>query len=423
MKLQRSAGIAALLFLALAWTSCGDVFRPVATPTFPPGGDPAAADQAIILSDNGTSNGSTYQINVSGDTLDIVQPTGVNPVHAALLITQGRIYVANSGSNSLTSYTPFLQGGTTRTLSLPAGATPVFVHSTQTSNFYVAESGLDRVGVIAVAQDVLTAEVQLLPGSVPVALSQTLAGDKLYSINRRDGMPNGTVTVIATVDRSIVKHVDVGVQPVWAVLSSDGARLYVLNQGSDTVTVMETVTDTVLNTVTLPGGSGSRFMVFDPRLLRVYVANTAGNSVSIINADRNSPNFLAVTTVALSMNLPAGVDPGLAPFSVTPLADGSRAYVANRDTNNVSVINTLNNTVMRTVAVGTAPLSVGSAPDSSRVYVANSGSNNTSVIQTSNDTVLLNVQAPKSDFNCVDPAPPDPPTCPRQNPQFIIVTP
>ncbi|MGH9509339.1 MAG: YncE family protein [Terriglobales bacterium] len=409
MKLQRTAGIAALLFLALAWTSCGDVFRPVATPTFPPGGDPAALKHAIILSNNGTGNGSTYHIDVSGDTNTIIQPTGVNPVHAGLLITQGRIYVANQGSDSVTTYTPFLEGGSTRTLSLPVGSVPVFVHSTQTTNFYVANSGTDRVGIIAVAQDVLTAEVQLAAGATPVALAQTLAGDKLYSIN------NGTsdVTVIATVDRSIVKSVPVGLAPVWAVVSSDGARLYILNQGSDNVTVMETVTDTVLNTVALPGGSGSTFMVFDSRLLRVYVANTAGDSVSIINADRNSPNFLAVTTVPV----------GTAPTSVTALADGSRAYAANSGSDTVSVINTLNNTVMKTISVGIAPLSVGSAPDSSRVYAANSGSNNTSIIRTSDDTVLLNVQAPKSDFACVDPAPPAVPTCPRQSPQFIIVTP
>ncbi|MGH9602362.1 MAG: YncE family protein [Terriglobales bacterium] len=110
-------------------------------------------------------------------------------------------------------------------------------------------------------------------------------------------------------------------------------------------------------------------------------------------------------------------------MSVTGLADGSRAYVANSGSNTVSVINTLNNTVTKTIAVGSAPLSVGSAPDSSRVYVANSGSNNTSVIRTSDDTVLLNVQAPKSDFNCVDPAPPTLPTCTRQSPRFVLVTP
>jgi YVTN family beta-propeller protein len=113
---------------------------------------------------------------------------------------------------------------------------------------------------------------------------------------------------------------------------------------------------------------------------------------------------------------------GTAPRSVTALADGSRAYVANSGSGTVSVINTLNNTVVKTIPVGTAPLSVGSAPDSSRVYVANSGSNNTSIIRTSDDTVLLNVQAPKSDFNCVDPVD-APPICARQSPRFVLVTP
>lgn len=407
MKLQRPAGVAVLLLCSLAWTSCGDVFRPVATPNFPPGGDPAALKNAIIVSDNGTLNGSTYHIDVSGDTNTIIQQAGIGPVHVALLANQGRTYVANSVSDSVTAYTTFLEGSPTRTISLPLGSAPVFVHSTQLTNMYVANSGTDRVGVISVANDVLTAEVQLPAGAVPVALAQTLSGDKLYSIN--SGL--GTVTVIATVDRSIVKHVTVGAQPVWAAISSDGARLYILNQGDGTVTMMETVTDTVLNTVTV--GAGPTFMVFDPRLLRLYVANTGGGSVSIVNADRNSPNFLTVTTVPV----------GASPRSVTALPDGSRAYVANSGGNTVSVINTLNNTVTATIPVGTTPVSIGSAPNSSRVYAANSGSNNTSVIQTSNDTVLLNVLAPKRDFACVDPAPPAAPTCTRQDPQFLIVTP
>ncbi len=406
MKLQRPAGVAVLLLCSLAWTSCGDVFRPVATPIFPPGGDPAALKNAIIISSNAASNGSSYHINVSGDTNTIIQPAGIAPVHVALLANQGRTYVANRDSDSLTSYTTFLEGSATRTISLPMGSDPVFVHSTQLTNMYVANSGTDRVGVISVSNDVLTAEVQLLPGAVPVALAQTLSGDKLYSIN--SGL--GTVTVIATVDRSIVKHVTVGPTPVWAAISSDGARLYILNQGDGTVTVMETVTDTVLNTVAV--GAGPTFMAFDPRLLRVYVANTGGGSVSIINADRNSPNFLAVTTVPV----------GASPRSVTALPDGSRAYVANSGSNTVSVINTLNNTVNTTIPVGTTPVSVGSAPNSSRVYVANSGSNNTSIIQTSNDTVLLNVLAPKRDFACPPPNDPNM-VCPRQDPQFLIVTP
>jgi YVTN family beta-propeller protein len=38
--------------------------------------------------------------------------------------------------------------------------------------------------------------------------------------------------------------------------------------------------------------------------------------------------------------------------------DGSRAYVTNYNSNNVSVVNTATNTVVATVAVGTKPLVV-----------------------------------------------------------------
>jgi YVTN family beta-propeller protein len=56
----------------------------------------------------------------------------------------------------------------------------------------------------------------------------------------------------------------------------------------------------------------------------------------------------------------------LVPFGVSVSPDGSRAYVANQNSNNVSVINTTTNTVVATVAVGTQPVgfgkSIGPAP-------------------------------------------------------------
>jgi YVTN family beta-propeller protein len=118
--------------------------------------------------------------------------------------------------------------------------------------------------------------------------------------------------------------------------------------------------------------------------LRVYVANTGSNTVSVINADVLSAGFNTVTNVAV----------GASPKAVAPLADGSRAYVANSAAGTVSVINTLNNTVIRTITVGTTPVSIVASPDSTKVFVANQGSNNVSVIQTSNDTVVATLPLP-----------------------------
>jgi YVTN family beta-propeller protein len=313
----------------------------------------------------------------------------------------------------VSSYVTFLTGGAVRTISLPPGSTPVYVHSNVSNRMYVAESGTDRVGVIDVTTEVLITEIALPAGSAPVALAGTPSGSKLYCING-----NGTVTVIANIDNSILGTIAVGNTPVAGAMSSSGSRLYVLNQGDATVSVVDTASDTV--TATLAVGAAPSFLRFDPRLLRVYVANTGSNSVSIINADTNSPNFLAVTTVALDANLPAGVAAGLAPVSIAALPDGTRAYVANRDSNNVSVINTNSNTVARTVTVGTGPVSLDAASDSSKVFVANQVSQTISDIQTSNDTVVQTFAAPKADPLCMDTSTV---TCARQTPVFVITTP
>jgi YVTN family beta-propeller protein len=71
--------------------------------------------------------------------------------------------------------------------------------------------------------------------------------------------------------------------------------------------------------------------------------------------------------------------------------DGSRAYVTNRSSDSVSVINTSNNTVIDTVTVGSDPNGVAVSPDGSRVYVTNYDSGSVSVINTSNNTVIATV--------------------------------
>ncbi len=66
-------------------------------------------------------------------------------------------------------------------------------------------------------------------------------------------------------------------------------------------------------------------------------------------------------------------------------------YVTNLASNNVSVINTANNTVTAQVPVGNWPYGVAVTPDGTQVYVANYGGINVSVINTSTNTVATTV--------------------------------
>ena len=77
----------------------------------------------------------------------------------------------------------------------------------------------------------------------------------------------------------------------------------------------------------------------------VYVANAESNTVSVIDTTKNK----VIATVPVG-NLPLGI-------AVTP--NGKMIYVANEVSNTVSVIDAIKNTVTATIAVGSEPYNFG----------------------------------------------------------------
>jgi YVTN family beta-propeller protein len=67
------------------------------------------------------------------------------------------------------------------------------------------------------------------------------------------------------------------------------------------------------------------------------------------------------------------------------------AYITNKDSANVSVIDTATDTVIATVPVGAQPWGVAVNPVRPRVYVANNGSGSVSVIDTTTQTVVATI--------------------------------
>ena len=125
--------------------------------------------------------------------------------------------------------------------------------------------------------------------------------------------------------------------PVAVAIIPDGKHAYV-NNGGETVSVIDTATNAVVATVVVPAGAGLGVAVA-PNGGRVYVTGELSNTVSVIDTSSN-------TIVATISSFPVGIEPrGVA---VTP--DGKYAYVANCGSSNVSVIDTATNTVVATVA-------------------------------------------------------------------------
>jgi YVTN family beta-propeller protein len=425
-----------LLLLTLICTSCGDTFRPVATPISPPPPDPSSFHYVLVISSNGPSNpGSSTRIDVSGDTNAGVAKLGLGPVHAALLPNGARIYVANSLENTVSSYLPTDVTAIT-TVSLPAAAAPVFVHTTQNDTVYVANSGNATVSAISTSSNVITSTIQV--GTNPVALAETPDGKKLYVANQG----SGSVTSINTIDKSVNPSIPTGTSPVWAVARSDSAKVYVLNQGSGTISSIDTSSDAFSN---VSVGSGGNFVLYDKGRNRLYVTNPGAHTLSILDAVADPPALLA------TIDLTAGTSPACpvacSPVSVAVLPDGSRAYVVSYVPGSdplgsqVTVIDTQSYAVRKVIPLSSVnidsvnPTGCATArfrlfavasSDDSRVFVSNCDAGGTKIILTVTDSLVpdlsgnpLQIPAPSSSF----PPPNVGEQPPPQNPVFVLAGP
>lgn len=150
------------------------------------------------------------------------------------------------------------------------------------------------------------------------------------------------------------------------------------------------------NTVTV--GSAPLDVAYAPNGLKAYVLNNGSDSVSVIDTATNT--VTATITVGTG---PAGI-------AVAP--NGSIAVVANYASQNVSIIDLSDNTVKQTIAIASsAPKSVVFSPNSDKVYISSQTStekvyviNNPSITSTSiSSTISLATGTGSPTWMAMDP--------------------
>jgi len=104
-----------------------------------------------------------------------------------------------------------------------------------------------------------------------------------------------------------------------------------------------------------------------------YIINEYENTVSVINTETN--------TIAAIVHV------GSNPREIAASPDGAKVYVANYYGGTVSVIETANNNVIATINVGNNPNGIAVSPDGKKAYVTNLGNLNMPVIDTATNTV------------------------------------
>lgn len=189
-----------------------------------------------------------------------------------------------------------------------------------------------------------------------------------------------SVTVIDAATNTVVTTVMVGDEPRNPAVSPNGARVFVPNRHDDDVTVINGITNVVLTTIEDAEFDEPYSAAVSPDGALVYVINKEGGgsstgSLTVINGITNA--------VIDTVDDPCFVSPEWVVFNPA----GTRAYVVSRQGDNVCVIDTSDHSVIDSVAVGGQPRSAVVTCDGAFVYVANN-TGSVSKIRTSDNTVV-----------------------------------
>jgi YVTN family beta-propeller protein len=287
-------------------------------------------------------------------------------------------YISNQGSNNV-SVIDVASNTVVATVPVGSGPGGVAVNPGGT-RAYVVNVGARNISVIDTGSNSVIATIGG-GGTGPNAVALHPAGTFAYVT----GYTADVLSVIDTASNTLVANVGVGSLPTSVAVNSAGTRVYVTNFGSNNVSVIDTASNTVVATVAIATIRPYAVAV-NPAGTRVYVTHESSTTVSVIDASTNT----AVGTIAVGTGV-GTVALGTGTYGVAFNPAGTRAYVANNGSNDVTVINTATETAIANVTVGTGPWGVAVDPTGTFVYVGNQSSNDVSVISTASNTLFTAV--------------------------------
>ena len=287
-----------------------------------------------------------------------------------------------------TSFTPYSQVRSVNVGSQNSSAVAVNPNGQQ-AYVFSNESGTSTLTTIATATNAIYAPYTVLGRTgvasnidyVPSAGMAVTRDGYIYAATynsntsgRVDALTTGSGTPV-----SMGSSMTVGIDPRGVAATPDGRFVFVANYGSNTVSKIATaslsndpgIRNTVVGTVTVGANPWGIAIADTPNGQFAYVVNYGSNNVSVIDTD----TLAVVTTISNTGIHSTGV-------AVTP--DGRYAYVAICNSvcrqpatmvqSSMSVIATASNTVVNTMALtGSNPMSVAISPDGRYAYVANLG--------------------------------------------------
>jgi len=373
MRLRHLGQLLVVLACTVVCVSCGQVYRPVVIPITITPPNPSNFHEVFAINANVPFNpGTGMQVDVSGDTNVGVINIGLNPMHAAILPNNTRVFVASAGSvvgqsDIVTSFTPAFDVVTATglgagvTISLP-GQTSGITAISESGNLVTAtlDAPLNNIGL---------GDVIVIAGAGVAGYDGTFT---LFSISATTIQYVNSVTGLAP---SLGGTASVPAQPVFLASTQNNA-MYVANYNSSSVALINTSLNAVTNSALV--GSHPVALAETPNGNKLYVANQGSNAVSSLN------------TVDMSQNAVTGFS-GIAPVWLVSRSDSQKVYVLTQGNGQLVTIDTATDTVVSTLPVGAGANFIFYDPHLNRLYVTNPSTSMVYVFSTvggANDTPI-----------------------------------
>ena len=426
-------GAALLSLLA----GCGNSYRPVVTAISPVGPAGQPAKYAVAISQpTSTGAGLITITDVSGDSVLTTTAIGNGPYFLNTDYLAGTTNVSNGytlntdGTFNTFDISPSLISSQVLSATLDPGGKPNSIISfaagtaAGSASVYVTQPARGTVAQFSRLTTGLT-EIQEIPVPAnPVYTVGVTGSARVYALSQGTAGGVGQATAIETANtvNTVSNTIAVGRTPVYGVMTADTRRVFIMNQGDGTVSVINAQTnqlDTPINTIVV--GTAPVWVDLVPTRNELAVLN-AGNgttqgSVSIVsiplcsatsaatnpNCDPTNP----IDAVGFGQVL-ATIPVGLSPSVVTVLQDGTQAFVANSGSTvtcpsnlpttaippslgcgTVSVINLETNTVVAMIPVAGHPTFIASTTGTptGKVYVTSTETSLMTVLRTDIDAV------------------------------------
>ena len=351
--------------------------------------------QAHLTNSAGCDSTAILQLSITGPYIYSFTPTNGCPgsvitikgVHftGTTAVSIGGIAAASFTVLSDTTISAVIDSAVGKVVvTTPKGtATSVGTYRTgrNTAYAYIANYNADNISVINTTNNTIVAQIPV--GRLPIYVSARQDGTKVYVNTEGENSITVINTATNTIDTVIGGLNAYNEGPIC--VNPDGSKIYMCaSQGSSVVSVIDAQSYKIVKVISVGYACNTNRISFSPDGKKGYIScfcNTSSTLISFISVI-NTSNDSIIATIPVGDNPQGGC---LSP-------NGSRLYVVSLNKLAINVINTSTNMITDTIVLENYPNDICINPDGKRVYVVNGGGNTVDVIDIMTKKVVATVK-------------------------------